>query len=293
MKWILYLAMFFVFIVAAMVLNTSDLQEIPLANAASAVAPISYKLNDDGNTIATRFTPPDGFIRREAASGSYASFLRSLPLKLAGSEVLYYNGQVKSKPNVYAAVVDLPIGNKDLHQCADAVMRLRAEYLFELGQYEDIHFNFTNGFRVDYEKWMQGSRIVVDGNKVSWKQSASPSNTKEDLWSYLETIFTYAGTLSLDKELQAVEMTDMQIGDVFIKGGSPGHAVVVVDMVESASTEKRLFLLAQSYMPAQEIQVLKNPNENKYGDWYEIDLDGPIQTPEWTFKTEQLKRFAP
>jgi hypothetical protein len=51
----------------------------------------------------------------------------------------------------------MEIGNKDLHQCADAVMRLRAEYLWNEERYDKIHFNFTNGFRVDYTKWIEGS----------------------------------------------------------------------------------------------------------------------------------------
>ena len=51
----------------------------------------------------------------------------------------------------------------------------------------------------------------------------------------------------------------MQIGDVFIKGGFPGHAVVVLDMAENDRTGQRVFLLAQSYMPAQDIHIMKNP----------------------------------
>lgn len=32
----------------------------------------------------------------------------------------------------------------------------------------------------------------------------------------------------------------MKIGDVFIKGGSPGHAVIIVDMAENDKGEKYL-----------------------------------------------------
>ena len=49
-------------------------------------------------------------------------------------------------------------------------------------------------------------------------------------------------------------VTSMQIGDVLIQGGSPGHAVIVVDMAENPATGEKLYLLAQSYMPAQDIQ---------------------------------------
>ena len=62
---------------------------------------------------------------------------------------------------MHLAVIDMDIGERDLQQCADAVIRLRAEYLYGTGQYDKIHFNFTSGFNAQYIKWMQGSRISV------------------------------------------------------------------------------------------------------------------------------------
>ena len=60
----------------------------------------------------------------------------------------------------------------------------------------------------------------------------------------------------------------MRIGDVFIIGGSPGHAVIVVDMAVNPETHEKVFLLAQSYMPAQQIQLLKNNNDPDLSPWY-------------------------
>ena len=73
---------------------------------------------------------------------------------------------------------------------------------------------------------------------------------------YLDMVFNYAGTLSLSKELIALPYKNLQPGDVLIQGGSPGHAVVVMDVAVNRDG-KKLYLLAQSYMPAQEIHVLK------------------------------------
>lgn len=109
----------------------------------------------------------------------------------------------------------------------------------------------------------------------------------------MDLVFTYAGTWSLEKEMQAVkDINQMQIGDVFIKGGSPGHAVIVLDIAENPQTKEKIFLLAQSYMPAQDIQVLINPNDAKLSPWYSINFTNELVTPEWTFEKKQLKRFV-
>ena len=101
----------------------------------------------------------------------------------------------------------------------------------------------------------------------------------------------YAGTLSLSKEMKSVSFTDLKIGDVLIQGGSPGHAVIVVDKAINPETKAWVFMLAQSYMPAQEIQILNHPTKATTV-WYEIPKNSEIQTPEWTFTIEDLKEFA-
>ena len=261
-----------------------------LAAPTAPAAPISL-IDSSGTNIETRFLCPEGYVRTQAEPGSFAQYLRSLPLKPDGASVLTYDGRIKPNRGVYHAVVDLPIGSRDLHQCADAVMRLRAEYLYQQKAYDQIHFHFTNGFRADYTQWMAGKRISVNGNQVSWRASAAPSTSPESFWKYLEIIFSYAGTLSLDKELNVVPLTDLQVGDVFIQGGSPGHAVIVVDKAHNPENGEILFMLAQSYMPAQEIQVLQNPLAPRLSPWYAIPDNEILLTPEWRFSTTQLKRF--
>ena len=56
-----------------------------------------------------------------------------------------------------------------------------------------------------------------------------------------------------------VKLQDIRPGDFFIQGGFPGHAVVVLDVVEDPAG-RRAFALAQSYMPAQDVHVLDNPD---------------------------------
>jgi hypothetical protein len=248
-------------------------------------------INEEGMTIESRFLVPKGFERVSYGESSFAEYLRELPLKKHGELVRYYDGRTKPNHSVYEAVVDMEIGKRDLHQCADAIMRLRAEYLWKNKRYDEIHFNFTNGFRVDYSQWMQGKRIRVKGNKVWWENATTPSNTYHDFWKYMEIIFSYAGTLSLSKEMIKRDMQNMQIGDVFIQGGLPGHAVIIVDMIIDKTTGEKCFMLAQSYMPAQEIQILKNNSDILNSPWYSIDLGEGLFTPEWVFQKGDLKHF--
>jgi hypothetical protein len=242
------------------------------------------------NTIQTRFKPPQGFIRSEEVRNSFQSYLRNLKLKPIGTLVSIYNGAVKSNDNIYCAVVDLDIGEKDLHQCADAIIRLRAEYLWETEQYERIHFKFTNGFEVQYKEWMKGKRVIIEGNKTYWNNQYAPSNSYTDFWNYLELIFMYAGTSSLQKELKNISVEDASIGDVLIQGGFPGHGVIIVDKAVNHETNQSLYILAQSYMPAQDIQILINPNNEGISPWFDIN-SAIIKTPEWTFKSNDLMRF--
>jgi hypothetical protein len=277
------------FAVTLLLVQAACSQPAETGSSGAGLEIFSIKINS-GKTIATRFDPPEGFERREAAPGTFAAYLRSLPLKPEGSPVHLYNGNLKSRQDVHAAVIDMDAGERDLQQCADAVMRLRAEFLFAQKKYDDIHFNFTNGFRADYGKWRRGERIIVEGNRASWRSTGRLSTSYEDFRAYLVQVFTYAGTLSLERELKKVPVKELEIGDVFIRGGSPGHAVIVVDAAVNPAG-KKVFLLAQSYMPAQEIHVLKNPDDQALSPWYSNDFDGALLTPEWRFSSEDLKRF--
>ncbi|NQZ76308.1 MAG: DUF4846 domain-containing protein [Ekhidna sp.] len=254
-------------------------------------------LDHDGATVKTRFRPPDDFVRKPVNENSFGDYLRNLPLKKHNSPVKYFDGTEKPH-DVFEAVVDLPIGNRDLHQCADAIIRLRADYLRSQGKFGEIHFNLTNGFRVDYLKWLDGFRIKEKNNKTWWERTEIASNDLDAVyWDYLELVFYFAGSYSLSRELQQVDISDVRIGDVFIYGGFPGHAIIVVDLVVDPISGKKLMQLAQSYMPAQEIQILKNTENEDLSPWFEAEYtDGAfgsnvLFTPEWTFYEGELKRF--
>lgn len=247
-------------------------------------------INLEKSILSERFSTPEGFERIPAEEGSFAEYLRGLPLKPHGSPVKYYDGTVKPY-DVHDAVIDIDVGDRDLQQCADAVMRLRAEYLYGKGLYDKIHFNFTNGFKADYSTWMKGNRIKVEGNKAYWVKRAEPSNDYKSFRQYMDMVFSYAGTLSLSQELKKVDVSEMQIGDVFMKGDLPGHCVIVVDMAKNSTTGETVFMIAQSYMPAQDIHVLKNEANRSISPWYSTDFGETLKTPQWTFSRDQLMRF--
>lgn len=232
---------------------------------------------------------PYGFSRVEA--DGFGGYLRSLPLKAEGTKVRLYDGSLKAYQGGVYRIVDMEIGKSDLQQCADAVIRLRAEYLWKEKRYSEIHFNFTNGWRADYSTWAEGYRVSVSGNKTSWYKATEPDYSYSSFRKYLDVVFTYAGTASLSKELSKVNLSEISIGDVFIQGGFPGHAMIVVDMAEDSSGRKAI-LVAQSYMPAQEIHIVKNLRTPSSSPWYVIEgSTRQFSFPEWSFGDGDLKRF--
>lgn len=227
-------------------------------------------------------------------SASFAYYLRNLPLKQFGTPVYTCYGNISWTTDYAYAVIDgIDTGTEDIQQCADAVIRLRAEWLYAHKRYDDIAFHFTNGWLCDYKHWAEGNRVSVKGNHTSWYQAAQRDYSYPTFRKYLNMVFYYAGTLSLSKELRSVNLSNLQIGDVFIKGGTPGHAIIVIDVAENLDTNDKAFVVAESYMPAQDIHILKNMHyENS--PWYYVNdfKEANICTfSTWTFNIDCLKRF--
>lgn len=213
--------------------------------------------------------PPPGFKRVVADSGSFGYWLRQIPLK-KDKTVYLYDGSLKGRQGVQYAVMNIPVGNRDLQQCADAVMRMRADYLFAMKRYKDIRF------------WDNA------GKPYAW----NGTNDRTAFDKYLFNVFAWCGSASLEKQLKTVPGNyTINPGDVLIQGGFPGHAMIVVDVVMNNKGQRK-FMLAQSYMPAQDIHVVKNPSDPEEGPWYDLDkTTEDISTPEWTFSWNQLRTW--
>ncbi|WP_161787228.1 DUF4846 domain-containing protein [Hymenobacter sp. IS2118] len=254
--------------------------------------PWQAQLGPATQTVAVRFPAPAGSRRVATAAGSWSEWLRWLPLKPAGTRALLYNGQPKNRQDVVAAVVDIDVPPQDLQQCADAVMRLRAEYLFSHDP-NKIHFHLTTGYDFWFSDFVAGKTFKVRGEEVTPAARPAEAPTHAALARYLVPTFGYAGTLSLSKELRPVPLSTVQPGDVLIHGGAPGHAVLVVDVAENPTSHQKYVLLAQSYMPAQNVHILRNVDGPELGAWFSVPATAQAQffTPEWDFDWEELGRF--
>jgi hypothetical protein len=218
--------------------------------------------------------PPAGYQRTVSSPSSFGQYLRSVALITDNDTVFQHDGEPKSRQDVHHAILTIDVGTRDLQQCADACMRLRGEYLFAQKRYDEIHFNFLS-----------------DNNPRYYEDHADSEHSHKSFRKYMDYIFSYANTASLRRELQSVSVEDMQIGDIFIQQGRPyGHAVIVVDMAEN-SEGKKIFMVAQSYMPAQDIHILKNFNDSSISPWYSMDFGDSLITPQWDFYPTDLKRF--
>ncbi len=209
---------------------------------------------------------PVGFSRTQ--TDSFAAYLRNIGLK-ADKTVYLYNGMPKANQTAQYALLNISVGNKDLQQCADAAMRLRAEYLYQQKKIDEI--------------------VFYDNDKTAYR--FLPPYNREHFTKYLDKVYGMCGSSSLSKQLKPVDdFSFIQPGDVIIRGGFPGHAVMVMDVAENKAGEK-IYLLAQSYMPAQDIHILINPMDADISPWYRANGSEIIETPEYSFTKKELMRW--
>ena len=234
---------------------------------------------------------PQGFDYVDDGDSVYSNWL--LDLKLKKSKTVYlYNGKLKSNQDAQYGVLNIKIGKKDLLQCADAAMKLKADHLFERHLYDQIRFITTSGSEVSFDDWLKGVRWKAKGAKlVLYNVNKERTNIHQDYDLFMELVFSYCGTYSLSKQLKPVnDSKSIQPGDIFVYGGFPGHAVTVMAVAKNEQGE-RIFLLSQGYMPAQDLHILKNYANADQNPWYKVSELYPLFTPQWQFEKGTLKRW--
>lgn len=243
---------------------------------------------EDDYEPAARFEPPRGFSRTELADRSWGQWLRHLPLKPPGTPVLSRQGEtiVPGDSAMLGRVVDMDV--RVNQECADVILRLRAEYLRWAGREDEIVLNLTGPGKISWPEWRKGMRPRLEGNQLKFYQSAKADASRASFEQYLDSVFAWCGTLSLAQDGKSVAFEQMQVGDFFVHGGSPGHAVLVADLARDEAGNLKALLL-QGYMPAQSVHILAPGT----GDvWFDLDPDKPVDAPPWgEFQWAELKRF--
>ncbi len=235
-------------------------------------------LNASGMTVETRFVPPQGY-ERVKYDDPYTDYVRNLPMLPDGAPIHIYTGELKPIQTNHVGVLDIDVGNRDLQQCSDAAQRIRTDYLFQTEQYDKINYQFVNGMKFSWNQYKQGYRAVREGKKTVMKKIGKANHSLESFRNYQKSLFMYAGVSSVMKESPELTLADVRPGDAI---AGTGHLIIILDVVENAQGKKKV-LLAQSYIPAQQIEVLKNPMSES--PWYDADLfeSCPFVTPEWTY----------
>ena len=244
-------------------------------------------------TLEARTTPPAGFTRAAVDDASFGAFLRTLPMAPSDAKVTDYRGaplyQDGRHENI-AGVVDVDIGSRDLQQCADAVLRMHAEWRYGKGD-RALTYHAASGATLAYKRWLAGERMVIEGGKGSLRTVAAPrADDHAAFRAWLDEVFTWANTSSLAREGSQVPFAEVRAGDFFVMPGSPfGHAVLVLDVAKDAGGRTAL-LLGQSYMPAQSFQILRPSRDST---WFVVEPGATeVKTPFWAaFPMKTLRRM--
>jgi hypothetical protein len=255
----------------------------------TVVSSPSY-INKSGNTIQTRIALPKGYKRVTYKKSSFQDYLRNYKLKPFGAKVINYDGTAYFYQSGHVGVLEMPVPKNGLQQCADALMRLRAEYLWDKNLKSKIGFQFTSGHYVSWQKYALGIRPKIKGNKVTFAKTAQADSSKNNFYKYLNLIYAYAGTLSLYTELPKIKDSKLQLGDMLVTPGTPGHIVMLIDEIENEKGEK-LFLLAQGNTPSQTIHLLKNTMDTSISPWIKLKNNMEVNIPAYTFEKAKFVRF--
>ncbi|MDI3291475.1 DUF4846 domain-containing protein [Polyangium sp. 15x6] len=244
------------------------------------------------DTLERRFSPPPGFTRVPLDPGAFGAFLRTLPLAAKGTPVKSYRGdeiRADGHPNV-AAVVAIDIGKADLQQCADAIIRLHAEWRWSQG-HRDQAYRTASGTKLEFQRYASGQRVRVDGNRLELVPSAKRAEPTHALFrTWLDDVFGWTNTGALARDGERVALGALRPGDFFVLTGVPfGHTVLVLDMAKDAAG-RRAVLLGQSFVPAQNVHVIRPEPASA---WFVIDeASGALTTPFWDpFPFDSIRRL--
>ena len=253
-------------------------------------------------TLETKYNPPEGFER--IYNDGYSNFLRQFPLK-ENNIVKFYDGnpfeEDKTNYDIWDAVFDYDLGTHKYHECADSVIYLYSKYNWVAKNYKNLEFHTKLGTSLKYNDYLNGVKYKGVKNKENnewidlkndWTNPKPRLNNLKNFEAWLKIVFGWANTYSIDEYNSIkINILDMRPGDFFVRSypDSVGHAINVVDVVVNLTNNKKMYMLSQSFQPAQETHILINPQNGSV--WYTLDEFKDIDTPEYLFTVNELKRF--
>lgn len=260
--------------------NALELARYPWLTADRRVRPLSSVV-----------APPPSYRRVTLEEGSFGAWLRDLPLRPEGASVHAYDGRELLRPgdSRVAAVAEIDVSPVDLQQCADSVIRLHAEWQYASGRAREVGYHFLSGDYATFARYAAGERPQVDGPRVRWATVAHPNEGRESFRAYLDMVFNYASTISLAQRQARIAREEAAPGDFIVLPGGPGHAIAILDIAEDEQG-RRVALLGQGFMPAQDFHVLASREATS--PWFSLE-DEAIDTPFWPepFPWSSLRRF--
>ena len=273
------------------------------AKGASAADPHRYRWLAAANlkfpapvdSIEARFPTPPGYTRVPVSAGSFAEWLRGLPLAAPGTPVSSNTGDTvfKGDDDYVAAVVAIDVGAGDLQQSSDAVERLHAEWLWASDKPEALSYRSATKLDMPFSRWAKGQRLLASGPNVFWVVKGKPRDpTYDDFRQYIDAVMLWSNNVSLSTRASHVaDPAQLTAGDFFLQTRGKGHAIVVLDVAQKPTGE-RVALLGQALQsPAQSIHVMGLGHATA---WFSMRPPNPVLTPRADeFSWADLSRLEP
>ena len=212
------------------------------------MASIVISCNRDTKTVANIVVTESLDTISDEGLSDWELFIKHFPRKKS-TVVKDYAGNVIKEQSL--GVLNTKVTS--VQQCADAAIRLRAEFFYYRKEYDKIKFKLTCGLEVPFSKWALGYRVKINGNKaILAKTQTTNDYSRSNFEEYLKVIMTYAGSASLSRDLPHSNYP--KIGDLLVLGGYPGHVVIIIDKKTKNGIDYYLF--ANSWIPAQDIEIV-------------------------------------
>ncbi len=150
---------------------------------AIALAFLSYKKTNSRQqpkTVKSRKTDTSQSARPLSyPPDSWPWFLQHLPTE--NKPILDYKGNQIDNQEKHFAILTYDVGSSDLQQCADALIRLRSEYLFSQKKYAQIGFHFNSGIYYSLADYLKGIRPIF----IKRQQILAQTNKASDLVTHI------------------------------------------------------------------------------------------------------------